>query len=211
MKNPWLQIPVEDYEGHMSHPGVMQLQMLDEIFREVLKEFKPDSIAVLGSTAGNGFQHLLGQNFNRVVGIDINFKYLAECKAWFIQDIQNLQLICADLNELEFVDDTFDLIHAALIFEYVEIKNVLSKISRWLKPGGILTVVLQQHKEDTGKISETPYASIKLLKNFIKIVDEKKFLKTAFTNKFMELKKYTVLPENNKNFSVIYLKKQKAG
>src|ERR1700689_4786619 len=28
MRNPWLEIPLEDYEGHMSHPSIGQAQML---------------------------------------------------------------------------------------------------------------------------------------------------------------------------------------
>ena len=30
MSNPWLSIPLEDYEGHMSLPAVGQAQMLAE-------------------------------------------------------------------------------------------------------------------------------------------------------------------------------------
>jgi ubiquinone/menaquinone biosynthesis C-methylase UbiE len=169
-KNPWLQIPVEEYEGHMSAPNVQQLQMLDAIFEEILDQFSPQSLCVLGSTAGNGFQHLMRRTFERVVGIDINFKYTAECRAWFIQDIPNLQLICADLNDLELADSSFDLIHAALIFEYVDVKKLLPKIYRWLKYGGLLSVVLQLPDENLTLVSETQYQSIKNLEPFINLV-----------------------------------------
>ena len=57
------------------HP-VMQLQCLDEIFERFIIEFSPRSICVLGFTAGNGFQHLVNRDFERIVGIDINPEYV---------------------------------------------------------------------------------------------------------------------------------------
>ncbi|MCX6169772.1 MAG: class I SAM-dependent methyltransferase [Ignavibacteriales bacterium] len=178
-ENPWLQIPLEDYEGHMSASNVQQLQMLDELFEEILNEFSPKSLCVLGSTAGNGFQHLIQRTIDRVVGIDINFKYTSECRAWFIQDISNLQLICADLNEIELADSVFDLIHAALIFEYVDVEKLLTKIYRWLKPSGILSVVLQLPCENSGAVSETQFQSVKVLEPFIKLVEPDEFKRKA--------------------------------
>jgi len=55
ISNPWLQIPAEDYEGHLSVPNVDQLQMLNKIFANVLNEVPPQSIAALGCTTGNKF------------------------------------------------------------------------------------------------------------------------------------------------------------
>ncbi|MHB8906914.1 MAG: class I SAM-dependent methyltransferase [Melioribacteraceae bacterium] len=179
MENPWLQIPLEDYEGHMSASNVQQLQMLDEVFEVVLNELSPKSLCVLGSTAGNGFQHLIQRNFDRVVGIDINFKYVTECRAWFIQDVPNLQLICADLNEIELTDSIFDLVHAALIFEYVDVEKLLSKIYKWLKPGGILSAVLQLPSESLSAVSKTQFISVKILEPFIKLVEPDEFRKKA--------------------------------
>jgi SAM-dependent methyltransferase len=207
MQNPWLQIPSEDYEKHMSHRSVMQLQMLDNIFENVLNELHPNSVAVLGCTAGNGFQHLLNREFEKVVGIDINFSYLAECKAWFVQDIQNLQLICADLNKLEITDKSFDLIHAALIFEYIDVEIVLSKISNWLKPGGVLTVVLQMVCETSTSISETEVESIKLLNTIMKLVKPEEFELRAIKCGLVKTKNYKIKLESGKNFLVMFFQK----
>ena len=178
-KNPWLQIPAEEYEGHMSAPNVMQLQMLDEVFENVLNEFSPRSICVPGCTAGNGFQHLVNRDFDRVVGIDINREYVGECRNWFIQDVRNLQLICADLNELELINPMFDLIHAALIFEYVDVDILLTKIANWLKPNGVLTVVLQLPSDSSSPVSETSYPSVKILIPFINLVEPRTFISKA--------------------------------
>ena len=39
MKNPWLNIPVADYEGHMQSPEVGQLQVLSDLFAAGLFEY----------------------------------------------------------------------------------------------------------------------------------------------------------------------------
>ncbi|MBI5730034.1 MAG: class I SAM-dependent methyltransferase [Ignavibacteriales bacterium] len=114
-KNPWLQISAEDYEGHMSAPNVAQLQMLNKIFADVLNEFNAQSIAVLGCTTGNGFEHLVNKNIERVVGVDINPDYISICKNRFEKSLPQLELICADLNQLELQNSSLHLIHTALI------------------------------------------------------------------------------------------------
>ena len=50
MKNPWKDIPLADYEGHMAK--VAQAQLLAEVFGEVLKEYSPQSIGVIGCAGG---------------------------------------------------------------------------------------------------------------------------------------------------------------
>jgi ubiquinone/menaquinone biosynthesis C-methylase UbiE len=188
MKNPWLQIPSEDYNGHMSAPNVMQLQMLDGIFKDVLDEYEPKSICILGCTAGNGFEHLINRDVDRVVGIDINPKYVAECRAWFIEDVPNLHLICADLNELELADETFDFVYAALIFEYVDVEKVLSKIAGWLKHNGLMCVVLQLASDSKPAVSETEFSSLKLLKPFMHLVSPNCFIEIAHENCLVEIR-----------------------
>lgn len=45
MNNPWLTIPLEDYEGHMALPDVGQAQMLANEFELLLKSHAPNSSA----------------------------------------------------------------------------------------------------------------------------------------------------------------------
>jgi len=200
--NPWLQIPADDYEKHMSSPNVAQLQLLSDIFKNALDEYSPDSIGVLGCTAGYGFEQLINRSIGTVVGIDINLTYLAECKAWFIEDVQNLNLICADLDELELSDSAFDLIHAALIFEYVDVDKLLSKISNWLKPKGVLIVVLQLPGKTTSPVSDTEYESIKLLNSIMKLVSLDEFNKTANSCGLFEVNSYVHKIFSGKSFYV---------
>ena len=39
MRNPWKDIPLADYEGHMVQ--VAQAQLLTDVFGEVLEEYSP--------------------------------------------------------------------------------------------------------------------------------------------------------------------------
>lgn len=61
-ENPWLKINSEEYEGHMSSPGVGQQQMLNKIFADVINKSSYQSIAVLGCSTGNGLEHLTKKN-----------------------------------------------------------------------------------------------------------------------------------------------------
>lgn len=210
-KNPWLQIPAEDYEGHMSAPNVAQLQMLNKIFADVLNEFHPQSIAILGCTTGNGFEHLIDKQIGRIVGVDINHEYLAICKNRFEKSLPKMEMICADLNEADFPYSSFDLIHAALVFEYVEVELLLSKISRWLRPSGILSVVLQLPTETSAPVSETPYQSLKLLSPVMKLVEPEEFRDITKSCGFNETKNLKIKMKSGKSFSILLFQKQKAG
>jgi hypothetical protein len=48
VSNPWLKIPLDDYEGHMSLPAVGQAQMIAEQLDRSLERWAPTSIAVIG-------------------------------------------------------------------------------------------------------------------------------------------------------------------
>ncbi len=58
MRDPWLDIPLADYEGHMALPYVAQAQLFSGLFAEALQEFSPESVALLGCAGGNGFEAL---------------------------------------------------------------------------------------------------------------------------------------------------------
>ena len=55
--NPWQDLPLEDYEGHMGSAAVGQLAPLGDIFAEALTRLRPRSVAVLGVAGGNGLEH----------------------------------------------------------------------------------------------------------------------------------------------------------
>jgi hypothetical protein len=76
MTSPWLSIPLEDYEAHMSSAGVQQLPALAELFKYALERCVPESLAVLGVAGGNGLEHVDSAVTRRLVAVDINPIYL---------------------------------------------------------------------------------------------------------------------------------------
>ena len=58
MSNPWLNIPLADYEGHMRSDEVQQLDALTELFAAALERCQPTSVAILGAGGGNGLDRI---------------------------------------------------------------------------------------------------------------------------------------------------------
>src|SRR5271169_7263165 len=76
MSNPWLNVPLSEYERHMSSVEVQQLVALSDLFAEAVRCCRPASIAVLGIAGGNGLDHVDSSTTARVVGLDVNPLYL---------------------------------------------------------------------------------------------------------------------------------------
>ena len=83
-RNPWLDLAHEDYEGHMGHVDVRQLETLSRVFGEQLSlvaDREKPAVAVLGIAGGNGLEHVVAGRYGTVVGLDINGEYLEICHA----------------------------------------------------------------------------------------------------------------------------------
>jgi SAM-dependent methyltransferase len=169
--NPWLSVPAADYEGHMGSPGVRQLEFLSRVFGELMREFEPESLVVLGCATGNGFEHIERARARKLVGLDINPEYLDLCRKRHGENIPGLELVCADFASFDLEAASIDFVHAALFFEYVDPAFAVEQVSRWLKPRGILAVVLQLPSGLCGKVSETGFTSVKALEPAIHLVD----------------------------------------
>jgi ubiquinone/menaquinone biosynthesis C-methylase UbiE len=180
-KNPWLVITASDYEGHMSSPNVGQLAFLSESFKFVLTETRPKSILVVGCTTGNGLEHVDFKVTVQVAAVDINESYLAVLRERFAASGDCVETICSDINSCRFYPESFDLIHCALLFEYVDVEETLTNIENWLAPEGRLSTILQLDDAQLGAVSETPFVSMKLLANSMNLIEPKQFDKMAYT------------------------------
>lgn len=80
MTNPWLAIPLADYEGHLASPAVGQAEMVANEFEALLKSHAPQTVALVGCAGGNGFDKAAEVGVTRLVGIDINARYIADAK-----------------------------------------------------------------------------------------------------------------------------------
>lgn len=158
--NVWSQISLEDYETHMSHKTVMQAQLLSSILSEKLNLYKPKSMSIWGIAGGNGLEHIDSNITKEVVGIDINGEFLKQCKNPYQSTLENLKLYNCDLSSNNKPEYKTDFIYAALILEYVSVKEVLLYATKCLNKDSTLTIVVQN---DNGNhsISETDIESIK--------------------------------------------------
>jgi Methyltransferase domain len=122
--NPWLSVPLADYEGHMGSAHVQQLKALSALFKRALDICTPESVAVLGIAGGYGLEHVSDLGMERVVGFDINATYLDEVRRRF-GSCPNLELHCVDLSKDELESSPVALVHAALFFEHAGLDRAL--------------------------------------------------------------------------------------
>lgn len=170
MLNPWLEIPLEDYEGHMAWPSVAQAQFLAESLASSVRAFDSRSVAVLGCAGGNGFEILPPHQVKRVVGVDINPNYISVAEKRHQGRFTKLELYCSDLLSEDFGFEPVDFVFAGLLFEYVDLTMCLSKIKRLLNPGGYLGAILQLPNRNITVVTPTPFKSLGKLSNFVALV-----------------------------------------
>lgn len=203
MASPWLDIPLADYESHMEHVG--QARMLGEVLGHALRVLQPQSVAVLGAAGGNGFEHLVAAGVSRTVAIDINPLYLRQLERRFLNRVQALEVVCGDLDDAALSIAPVDLVHAALIFEYVDAAKLLARARTWLRPGGALWVVLQVPDERRSVVSASPFTRLSALAGFATLRDEHGFRKAAVAAGFAETSSEVVtLPDGKRFFSGCY-------
>lgn len=170
MPNPWLSIPLSDYEGHMRSAEVRQLQALSDLFAEALAFCRPRSVAVLGVAGGNGLDRLDCNITGRIVGLDLNPLYLEEVRRRY-EGRGSLELHCVDLSE-QLVDlEPVELVHAALVFEHAGVDRCLENALSLMAPGGALSAVLQLPGEPEQAVGASPFPSIQRLKSHFSLID----------------------------------------
>ncbi len=206
-RNPWLSIPASDYEGHMNSEIVGQFPVLNHIFKNALKEVPSNKLAVLGCGTGNGFEHINPQLFDKVVGIDINPEYLSILQERYGSKLPMLELICSDVNTYSCPDNSFDLIYAALIFEYVDFEKILERVSHWLMKNGTLVAVLQLPSHESGMISDTPYLSLRSIEPIMRLINQETFNVAAEKCWLQKSKEIEIPLKLGKRFLVSYYKK----
>lgn len=203
--NPWLTIPAADYEGHMSHESVRQLQELNAAFADALARHPPRSLAVLGCATGNGFEHIHPEITETVCAVDINRRYLDLLAQRHAGRLPGLRLLNEDVRTAVLPARAFDHIHAGLLFEYVDPPRVLRRIAGWLAPGGVLSVVLQLPSAHSGPVSETSFSSLGSLASIMRLVEPDLLLAAASHVGLVTVEThYRELPQG-KRFQSFYL------
>ena len=202
MNNPWLKIPLEDYEGHMALPDVGQAKMLAHEFLEILTVHAPKSAAIIGCSGGNGFLESAKAGVTRLVGLDINPTFIADAEARYAGHMPGLELYCADIQGDMPEFEPVHLVYAALVFEYVDIARALKNLRGICLPSGILAVLLQLPKEGMASVSPSPFVTLKELTSIMRLVPPDDFRKVAEESGFSFLSQKLITLGTGKQFSL---------
>jgi hypothetical protein len=191
-RNPWLDIPLADYEGHMASPAIGQAPLLADIFAEVLGAWSPESVAVLGCAGGNGFERIDPETTRRLVGIDLNPDYLEQARARFQGRIAGLELHAGDLQTADFGFAPVDLVFAALVFEYVDAAAALPRIRSMLRRDGLLVTIVQLAGRGIPEIGPSPYPGLASLASIMHLVPPETLRSAAARHGFRQIGERTV-------------------
>jgi len=183
MSNPWLNIPLADYEGHMKSAGVEQLAALSDLFAQALAFCRPASIAVLGIAGGNGLEHIDGRMTQRVVGLDVNPLYLGVVRERYSK-LSRLELYCVDLAKGPVDLEPVELVHAALVFEHAGVGHCLENALSLVAPGGGLSTVLQLPSEVEQDVAPSQFSSMQHLRSHFTLIEPKGFRETLESRQF---------------------------
>ncbi len=174
MSNPWLDVDLSDYINHMSSPGVGQYQMINDCFRNLLDKIEPEKILVPGCTIGNGFEYINWQMVSEVTALDINPYFLKVLRERFPEE-KKLELISGDFNSFSSLNRNYDLIFAALFFEYVDVKSTLYKFRQMMNKSSVLFSIIQLPDAGQSKVSHSEYKSLEKLGPYITLITRKEF------------------------------------
>ncbi|MBF0528832.1 MAG: methyltransferase domain-containing protein [Deltaproteobacteria bacterium] len=201
MNNPWFEIPLSDYESHMSLPTIAQAEMLAAQFSEVMGKFSPESVAVIGCAGGNGFDRIPSAT-KRVIGVDINPSYIAAASSRHAGRVPGLEFHVADIQAGPLPLDPVDLIYAALVFEYVSLPAALGNLSRVCRPGGHLVSVFQKPSAHEHAVSPSPYLSLQKLAPLMRIIPPAELTQCAASFGFTLESEKTLVLNSGKEFAI---------
>lgn len=176
--NPWLHIPLEDYEQHMSHQLVGQSTLLNALTKKYLDEIKPETVIFLGIAGGNGLEHIDNQITQSVYGIDINQDYLDTAFKRYKKTIPSLQLMNLDIAQQSERICQADFIWAALVLEYTGIDKALTFCTNNIRKGGHLIISIQSNNNKQS-VSPTGIESVKKAGDIFSMVDPEELLSKA--------------------------------
>jgi hypothetical protein len=128
-------------------------------------------VLVLGCSTGNGLEHVDPAVTSRVVAIDVNPTYLRRLRERFPNPSFDLDVRCGDVIDIELERDAYDLVHAGLIFEYVEWSVLLPRLAGALRMGSVLSVVLQGPSDSSPAVTPTRFTSLRKLESLFRFVE----------------------------------------
>lgn len=168
--SPWNEIPLEDYENHMSHNSVGQLEVLNSLTKKYLNKIKPRTCLFLGVAGGNGLEHIDNTITQNVIGIDINQGYLDKAKERYEEIITSLKLIKFDITTDTKVFCKADFIWAGLVLEYTGIDKSLEFSINNLQRDGNLIISIQSNN-GVQSVSQSGIESVQKVGSIFQLIN----------------------------------------
>lgn len=169
--NPWLDIPLADYEAHMALPGVGQAELLAKTLQWAVERFRPRSLLVPGVAGGNGLDRVDPAIVERVVALDIRPDFLDLCTQRHGQRFTVYEAVLHDLDQGPPRITPVEAIVAGLVLEYVDTEAFCGQLPALLVPGGSLTVLLQRPAEHLPEVTPSPYTRLAGLARGFRFID----------------------------------------
>lgn len=147
--------------------------MINECFRTILNKYNPARIFVPGCTIGNGFEHINWKQVENVTALDINAEYLCMLRSNFQE--KKLEIINEDLLKYNPVGKKYDLIFAALVFEYIDLSKSLTGLKNMMNKSSVLVSIIQLPHRYQNKVTLTKYKSLEKLNPIMNLLNAEKF------------------------------------
>jgi hypothetical protein len=170
MTNPWLDIPEADYVGHMASPAVGQRQVLGCLVGEVLETVRPQ--------CGPRPRLFNGQR----IGICQSCRHFTRGRRRYQSEVSassprtpnpasEFDVRPGDVADVELEREAYDLVHSGLILEYVPWPVLLPRVAMALRPGGVLSVILQAPSASSPAVTPTAFISLRTLASLFRFVE----------------------------------------
>jgi hypothetical protein len=201
----WNNMPLQDYEAHMSHASTGQLQLLNALTKKYLDILEPFSCIFLGVAGGNGLEHIVNNITRQVVAVDINRLYLEITRERFAGKIRSLKTIQANIAQNPSCIIKANLVWAALILEYTGIDEALAFCTNNIAHGGSVVVTIQCNN-GVNTVSDTGIESIKQAAAAFTIVEPAVLVEKAALAGFVLMGEEENILPNGKSFKTYWFK-----
>jgi len=210
MSNPWLEIPLADYEAHMGLPSIGQSRLIADQLESLVRTFRPHSVGIIGCAGGNGLDRLAGTSVSRLVGVDLNPEYIEQTRQRYAARFPGLELYIADIQTAVSLFEPVDLLFVALVLEYVDLDRTMSALWRHCKDDGVLAVISQLPHETMKQVSPSPYTSLGRLAPVMHLVSPQELQLRASHAGFSPEHSSTILSPGGKGFSADTFRRRSA-
>ena len=188
---------------------VGQSAALRDIFARAWADVRPRRLLVLGCTTGRDFDAVDRAVTERSVGVDLNREYLDAAR----RRLERLggTAVHGDVLQAALPCSAFDLVHAALIFEYVDAAVLFRRIAEWLAPDGVCCAVTQNRAAGVASVSTTAYASLRALDGHMSLHAADQLSSHALHAGLERTSQWDVPLPRGKSFSVSTFRRARAG